>query len=71
VRWTYGGQRCVRSVSASTRFVFDLFKRYGDTIADLEVHRSSLEDTCLSLVRQAESGQSEPEGLCDLNGVAR
>jgi ABC-2 type transport system ATP-binding protein len=32
-----------------------LFKQYGEAIADLEVRRSSLEDTYLALVKQAES----------------
>jgi ABC-2 type transport system ATP-binding protein len=50
VRWTRGG----RSFTESIAFVFGLFKHYGEAIADLEVHRSSLEDTYLSLVHQAE-----------------
>jgi len=59
VRWTRDGQRFMRSTDESTKFVFDLFKQYGEAIADLEVRRSSLEDTYLSLVHQAESGLSE------------
>jgi ABC-2 type transport system ATP-binding protein len=59
VRWTRDGQRYVQSTSESTRFVFDLFTRYGEAIADLEVRRASLEDTYLALVRQAEAGQGE------------
>jgi ABC-2 type transport system ATP-binding protein len=59
VRWARDGQRFARSTSESTRFVLDLFRRYGETIADLEVRRASLEDTYLALVRQAESGQGE------------
>jgi ABC-2 type transport system ATP-binding protein len=56
VRWTRDGQEFTRSTAESTRFVFELFTRYGDAIGDLEVRRSSLEDTYLSLVHQAESG---------------
>jgi ABC-2 type transport system ATP-binding protein len=56
VRWTRHGQQFSQSTRDSTRFVFDLFKQHGETIADLEVRRASLEDTYLSLVRQAESG---------------
>ncbi|MEV4575889.1 ABC transporter ATP-binding protein [Nonomuraea jabiensis] len=54
VRWTRDGQRFARSATESTRLVFDLFKQYGEEIEDLEVRRASLEDTYLSLVRQAE-----------------
>jgi ABC-2 type transport system ATP-binding protein len=55
VRWTRGGQPYVASSRESTRFVRDLFRRYGDTIGDIEVRRASLEDTYLRLVKQAES----------------
>lgn len=55
VRWTCDGQHFARSTGESTAFAFELFKRYGDAIADLEIRRSSLEDTYLTLVRQAES----------------
>ncbi|WP_328767953.1 ABC transporter ATP-binding protein [Streptomyces sp. NBC_00286] len=58
VRWTCRGQQFTRQTSESTAFVFDLFQRYGKAIADLEVRRSSLEDTYLSLVHQAESGRN-------------
>jgi ABC-2 type transport system ATP-binding protein len=56
VRWTRHGQRYLQSTNQSTRFVFDLFQRYGEAIADLEVRRASLEATYLALVRQAEAG---------------
>jgi ABC-2 type transport system ATP-binding protein len=59
VRWTRDGRRYAQSTSESTRFVFDLFTRYGEAIADLEVRRASLEDTYLALVRRAEAGQGE------------
>jgi ABC-2 type transport system ATP-binding protein len=59
VRWTRNGQRFARSTNQSTRFVLDLFRQYGEAIADLEVRRASLEDTYLALVRQAEAGQGE------------
>jgi ABC-2 type transport system ATP-binding protein len=55
VRWTRDGQHFVQSTNESTGFVFNLFQQYGRSIANLEVRRSSLEDTYLSLVRQAES----------------
>jgi ABC-2 type transport system ATP-binding protein len=55
VRWSRDGRQFVHSTTESTKFVFGLFKEYGESIADLEVRRSSLEDTYLTLVRQAES----------------
>jgi len=54
VRWTRGGQRFAQSTDESTKFVFDLFTRYGEAITDLEVRRSSLEDTYLALVHETE-----------------
>ncbi|MDA0638254.1 ABC transporter ATP-binding protein [Nonomuraea sp. MCN248] len=54
VRWTLDGQRFTRSTRDSTALVFDLFERHGRRIGELEVRRSSLEDTYLALVRQAE-----------------
>jgi ABC-2 type transport system ATP-binding protein len=59
VRWTRDGQHFVRSTGESTKFVFDLFKQHGEAIADLEVRRSSLEDTYLALVHHAESGRNQ------------
>jgi ABC-2 type transport system ATP-binding protein len=55
VRWTRDGQRYTRSTNESTRFVHALFREYGESISDLEVRRSSLEDTYISLVQRAES----------------
>ncbi|MFG1683150.1 ABC transporter ATP-binding protein [Nonomuraea sp. NPDC049269] len=59
VRWTRDGQSFRQSTTESTRLVFDLFKQYGESIENLEVTRASLEDTYLSLVRQAESTPNE------------
>jgi ABC-2 type transport system ATP-binding protein len=70
VRWTRHGQRYLQSTNQSTRFVFDLFQRYGEAIADLEVRRASLEDTYLSLVQQAESGPSHTAAVNNLEEVA-
>ena len=55
VRWTLGGQRHERSIRDSTKFVHDLFKAHGDAVGHLEVRRSSLEDTYLSMVRRKEA----------------
>jgi ABC-2 type transport system ATP-binding protein len=57
VRWTHDGQRLERSTAESTRFAFELFRQYGEAITELDIHRSSLEDTYLSLVHRAETGQ--------------
>ncbi|HEY0003110.1 MAG TPA: ABC transporter ATP-binding protein [Actinoplanes sp.] len=56
IRWTRDGQRFVHSAAESTRFVRELFAQYGEDIADLEVRRTSLEDTYMKLVRDAEGG---------------
>ncbi|MFI6031168.1 ABC transporter ATP-binding protein [Amycolatopsis magusensis] len=58
IRWTRDGQRFVHLTTESTKFVHELFKQYGDEIGDLEVRRASLEDTYMTLVRQAEAGQA-------------
>jgi ABC-2 type transport system ATP-binding protein len=59
VRWTRDGQRFTQSTTESTTFVHGLFSQYGEAIGELEVHRASLEQTYLALVRQAESGQGQ------------
>jgi ABC-2 type transport system ATP-binding protein len=56
VRWRLDGSRFAESTTDSTRFAFDLFRRYGEAVADLEVRRASLEDTYLAIVQQAELG---------------
>jgi ABC-2 type transport system ATP-binding protein len=69
VRWTRDGQRFVQSTDKSTKFVLGLFKRYGEAIVDLEVRRASLEDTYLSLVHEAESGQRQAAETNNLEEV--
>ncbi|WP_067847085.1 ABC transporter ATP-binding protein [Nocardia lijiangensis] len=61
VRWTRDGQRFVHTTTASTKFVYELFKQYGEDIGELEVRRASLEDTYMTLVRQFESGRMDNE----------
>lgn len=57
VRWTCGGRHFVKSTDDSTAFVRGLFREYGDGVGELEVHRASLEDTYMALVRhQGETG---------------
>jgi len=57
VRWAHQGSRYAQHTNESTRFVIDLVRRHGDSITDLEVRRSTLEDTYLSLVHRADSGE--------------
>jgi ABC-2 type transport system ATP-binding protein len=56
IRWTRDGQRFVHSADDATRFVRELFHQYGEDIADLEVRRTSLEDTYMKMVRDFERG---------------
>lgn len=61
VRWSRAGERFAHATDDATRFVRELFAQYGDEIADLEVRRSSLEDTYMALVQRHESGRAEEE----------
>ena len=56
VRWSVNGQRFVERSASPTRFVQQLFAQHGDAVGGLEVRRSSLEDTYLTLVAQHEAG---------------
>ena len=56
VRWTRSGERFVHATEDATPFVRRLFEQYGDEIADLEVHRASLEDTYIAMVARHEAG---------------
>ena len=56
VRWSLDGQRFVHAADDATAFVRELFRRYGESVEDLEMRRASLEDTYMALVRQAEDG---------------
>ncbi|WP_127573661.1 ABC transporter ATP-binding protein [Georgenia faecalis] len=53
VRWTQGGQRQLHSTADGTAFVRDLFAQYGTDITDLEVRRTTLEDTYLVMVARS------------------
>ena len=57
VRWSQGNGRFVHSTSDATRFVRELFAEHGESIADLEVRRASLEDTYMTLVQEQEAGR--------------
>jgi ABC-2 type transport system ATP-binding protein len=58
VTWTRGGERYVHAADDATHFVRGLFAQYGDTIADLEVRRTTLEDTYMALVHKQEYGSA-------------
>ncbi|MBO3752898.1 ABC transporter ATP-binding protein [Streptosporangiaceae bacterium NEAU-GS5] len=54
VRWTRDGHSFSTTTPDSTRFARELFLQYGEAVHELEVRRASLEQTYLTLVRQAE-----------------
>jgi len=54
VRWSRDGQRFVHAADDATAFVRELFRQYGESVEELEVRRSTLEDTYMALVHQAE-----------------
>jgi ABC-2 type transport system ATP-binding protein len=58
IRYTVDGRRSVHSTTEAARFVHDLYAQHGDRVADLEVRRSTLEDTYMALVHQHESPSS-------------
>jgi ABC-2 type transport system ATP-binding protein len=55
VRWTYQGHRFTHETPDSTAFAHGLFRQHGDAVRELEVRRASLEETYLTLVREAEA----------------
>ena len=58
VKWSRNGERFVHATPDATGFVRRLFAQYDD-IADLEVHRASLEDTYITMVQQHETGEAD------------
>ncbi|MFI5892329.1 ABC transporter ATP-binding protein [Actinoplanes sp. NPDC051513] len=57
VRWVVRGERFARTSEHPARLVSELYGRHGDELRELEVRRSSLEDTYLALVHAAEAGR--------------
>ncbi|NUT91231.1 MAG: ABC transporter ATP-binding protein [Saccharothrix sp.] len=57
VRWTQDGTRHVHATDDATAFVRTLLAQHSTGITELEVRRSTLEDTYLELVQRFESGQ--------------
>ncbi|MEU4802601.1 ABC transporter ATP-binding protein [Actinosynnema sp. NPDC023587] len=62
VRWTWDGRRHVHATEDATAFVRELFGQHRTGISDLEVRRSTLEDTYLTLVQRYESGMAAMSG---------
>ena len=58
VRWSSGGERFVHATEDAADFLRGLLAQSGD-VADLEVHRASLEDAYLALSQQHEAGGAE------------
>lgn len=56
VKWSRNGEHFVHSTTDATRFVRELFAQYGDELADLEVRRTTLEDTYMAMVQRFEIG---------------
>ncbi len=69
VRWTLHGERFVHATPDPTPFVRRLFEQHGEAVAELEVHRASLEDTYIAMVARHE-GPDAPAAR-PLAGAAR
>ncbi len=61
VQWVTDGRRFEENTSDSTAFVRALLQDDGGSVTQLEVHRASLEDTYLALVRDAERGTTDAQ----------
>ena len=56
VRWRRDGASHAERTTDPTGFVRDLFARFGDEVTDLDMRRTTLEDTYLAMVHRHESG---------------
>ncbi|MFO6454276.1 MULTISPECIES: ABC transporter ATP-binding protein [unclassified Aeromicrobium] len=61
VRWTQHGTPHTQTTADGTAFVRELLARHPDGIADLEVRRSTLEDTYLAMVARHEESDEQQE----------
>ncbi|HLT82975.1 MAG TPA: ABC transporter ATP-binding protein [Phototrophicaceae bacterium] len=61
VRWTSGGQRHVHATEDGAAFVRELFARFGEDVSELEVTRTTLEDTYLAMVARSDARRREDE----------
>jgi ABC-2 type transport system ATP-binding protein len=55
IRWSVAGEHFVHPSDDATGFVRELFAQHGELVADLEVRRTTLEDTYMALVRAQEN----------------
>jgi len=60
VRWTSGGQRHVHATEDGTAFTRELLARHDD-VHDLEVRRTTLEDTYLTMVARSDARRREEQ----------
>ncbi len=65
VRWKIDDESFREDVDDAARFVQQLFAQHGDTVTDLEVHKSSLEDTYIKMVQQIEQNGELTDTLAD------
>ena len=61
VIWTQNGQQHRQSTNQATAFTAQLLAQYPDGISDLEIRRTSLEDTYITIVQKYER-QQNPKG---------
>ena len=69
VTWSVGGQQYVHAADDATAYVRSLFAQYGDELADLEVRRTTLEDTYMALVHRTEHGGTRTGAAAETEGV--
>ncbi|WP_307039016.1 ABC transporter ATP-binding protein [Agromyces ramosus] len=70
VRWVQDGAHHTRSVADSTAFVRELLRRDESGVSELDIRRASLEETYLTLVREAELAGTAPLET-ELEGASR
>ena len=70
VHWVQDGEHVARFVPDSTAFARELFAHYGEEISEFDIRRASLEDTYLTLVRNAESAGTDAAEM-KLEGASR
>jgi ABC-2 type transport system ATP-binding protein len=68
VKYTVNGEPRTELVADATERVRELFAAYDRQVADLQVHKISLEDIYLKLVNDAD-GESQPDGVDDFAEV--
>ncbi|MPZ51968.1 MAG: ATP-binding cassette domain-containing protein [Acidimicrobiia bacterium] len=69
VRWSRDDDLFVHATDDATQFVRELLTNDGDGITDLEVRKTSLEDTYITMVQQHETGHPQQAAIAfdDMN----